>query len=641
MPGCMLSNKSILILILFLLIPVTLVKSQDYSVNLIPEALLENSKMVIRNFTTEIELKSEREVVEKVSAAITIMNKNGQDKATLVVPYDKNSTVKVTDINLYDRNGKKIRSVKQSEIEDSPAISSFELYSEDRVKRFYPQSGEYPYTLEYSYEIIASNFLALGYWEPIPGYNVSVEHSKIILKYPASLKINKKEINIKRKSSENQGNLIVETWEINNLNVVEDEPFSISLSERVPSVILMPSVLIYDKYTGVADTWEDFGKWAGGLYTGRDLLPDDLKSQISVILKDKTDTLEKIQTLYNYVQRNTRYVSITLGIGGFQPFDAETVFKTGYGDCKALSNFLFSLLKHIGVKSFPTLVSAGRYIEPIFRDFPNFYQFNHVILCVPFRNDTIWLECTDSESPFGFLGDFTDNRDVLLLTDSGGKFAHTCSYDENVRKCNSSFSIEQSGKAVGIINTRYSGLQYDNISDVISMNYDEQKKWLYNNSSLPTLQVTSFSINNLKNNNPAISINQSVVSLNYATFSGQYMVLPLNLINSQESVQRMLKTRYADVLINRSFYDQDSVLFKIPLNYKTESVPTGINLSSVFGNYSSTVTMIDNNIIYFRKFFIKEGRYKPEQYKDLYDFLLAVSKADNVKMILSKNPASF
>jgi hypothetical protein len=331
-------------------------------------------------------------------------------------------------------------------------------------------------------------------------------------------------------------------------------------------------------------------------------------------------------------------VAITLGLGGFQPFDAATVTATGYGDCKALSNYMFSLLKMIGIKSYPALVSSGRYQEKIFTDFPNFHQFDHVILCVPLHRDSLWLECTDQKIPFGFLGDFTDDRDVLLLTETGGKFAHTPRYGlkENLRSCRSEFVIDSTGATTCNLKTTYKGLQYDDISDFLGSNYDEQKKWLYSNSSLPSLQIRNFSVKESRESIPSVEINESVLSKNYCSFSGKYMLMPLNYVNAQKSIPKMLKSRLADIVINRSEAECDTMVFKIPKNFNCESLPQPVNISSSFGNYSLSVSAAPGQIICIRKFTILKGSYKSSEYKTLYDFILAISKADNSKIMLSK-----
>jgi hypothetical protein len=631
-------SKCVFFYIILLIFSVPKVNAQNFSADLIPDSLKENAHCVIRDYTLEVELKSTNSGLERIRKVFTILDKDGENSAYLAIPYDKNSSVNITQIILFDSSGKKIKNVKQSEIEDFPGYSASELFSENRIKFYKPNQAEFPYSIEYNYEINSSNILSFASWRPYTNYNISTQHASLKLIHPLTVIINKKEVKVNIKSSEVNKNQRVETWELNNVKAIEEEPFDISITERIPCVYLMPAILIYNKYEGSANNWKEFGKWIYGLYQGRDQLSDAEKLKVEVLLRDIPDTLDRIRTLYEYMQENTRYVAITLGIGGFQPFDAKTVFETGYGDCKALSNYMYSLLKFKGIKSYPALVASGSYKVPIFNDYPNFQQFNHVILCVPGIKDTIWLECTDQKIPFGFLGDFTDDRDVLLLTENGGQFEHTRRYDalDNLRICNSEINIDSTGTATCSTKTLFKGLQYNNISKLLSSNYEEQKKWLYNNSTLPSLQINKFSIVNIRNTLPLAMINESSVSKNFCSFTGNYMLLSMNLLNAQKPIQKMLKSRYSDIIINRSFIDYDTLVYQIPKNFIFESLPPGKNIDSRFGNYSYSVTQNDNKIIYSRKFLIKQGRYKPSEYKDFYEFILSVSKADNVKMILTK-----
>jgi len=612
--------------------------SQYYPVALVPDSLKSNAFMIVRDETRVIEMKTVNSGKEKITTILTILNKKGEDMAYLALPYDKNSSVNIKDIIYFDNNGKKIKSVKQSDITDSPAFGTSMLFSDNRMKFFKPSQPDYPYTIKYDYELEYNNRISFGCWQPFTDYNVSAQHCLFTINYPKNLKINRKEINVHIKSSQIHNDNVVETWELSNLTAIEDEPYDISLTERVPSVYLMPSVLLYNNYEGRADNWSDYGKWINSLYNGRDEISDGEKRKVESLLKEVNDTLARIKMLYKYIQENTRFVAIKLDLGGFQPFDAKTVSENGYGDCKALSNYMHSLLKFIGVKSYPAIVSSGTYKEPIFHDFPNFRQFDHVILCVPRLSDTIWLECTNQKIPFGFLGDFTDDRDVLLITEEGGKFAHTRKYDtsDNIRSCKSEFNIDSTGKAICSVRTYYQGLQYDNISDLLNLNYEEQKKWLNTNSTLPSFQLNSFSITDLKREIPVASVTESAISGNFCSFSGKYMLLSLNLLNAQKSIQKMLKPRYSDILISRSSIDYDTMIYRIPKNFRYESIPVENNINSAFGSYSCSVMAKENEIIFIRKFTILEGRYKPSYYKDLYEFILSISKADKTKIILSK-----
>lgn len=612
--------------------------AQDYSVSSIPAELRENADLVIRDYTREWIISDVNAGLEKTRKVITVLNKDGENSASLVLNYDKDMSADIKQITIYDPAGKKIKNVKLSEVEDQAAFGGSELFSDQRVKVYRPVIGSNVYTIEYVYEIKARNVISFGAWRPVNSYNTSVEKASFRFTKPAIVKVNSKELNIARKSYQSLGNNEGHLWEVTNMKAILQEPYSTNPLDLIPCVYLMPEVLRYDSYTGSAATWKDFGKWIYSLYEGRDALSDADKKFVTELAGQKPATEEMIKKLYTYVQEKTRYVAIMMGLGGFQPFDALTVSKTGYGDCKALTNYLCSLLKTAGITSYPALVSSGKYKEPIHREFPNFQQFDHVILCVPGKKDTTWLECTDQNIPFGFLGSFTDDRDVLLVTPEGGIFSHTPRYgeNENVRVCRSEFNISPDGNAEGSMLISCRGLQYDNISDVLVSSYEDQKKYLLSSSMLPSVQISSFSIENNKETNPAAVIKKTVASKGLCTFSGNYMILPLNLVNVQKPIAKMMRKRSNDILISRSYLDYDTVVYTIPAYMKIQPLQ-GTTVVSKFGSYSSGVVFEGNKIIYTRKLLLKEGSYKPEDYNDLYDFILSVSKSDNLKIMIDRS----
>ncbi len=204
------------------------------------------------------------------------------------------------------------------------------------------------------------------------------------------------------------------------MEVKEKVPYGPALAEMVPVVYTAPTDFEIEGYKGNMNTWTEFGQWINQLNKGKTTLPDATVAKLKALVADAPDDLTKIQKLYNYLQSNTRYVSIQLGIGGWQPFEAGFVDKNGYGDCKALSNYMHSMLSSVGIKSYYTLIKAGRGEADMRVDFPS-NQFNHAVICVPMAKDTVWLECTSQTESWGYAGTFTGGRHALMITPEGGK----------------------------------------------------------------------------------------------------------------------------------------------------------------------------------------------------------------------------
>src|SRR3954466_13460077 len=163
-------------------------------------------------------------------------------------------------------------------------------------------------------------------------------------------------------------------------------------------------------------SWDAVGQWYYGLQKDR-VVPDaDVKARALELTKDKKTELEKFQALYDYVAKNFRYVSLSLGLSRYQPHAAGEVFANQYGDCKDKHTLLAAMLSAIGVKAEPALMNSSRKIDP---DVPSPSQFDHVITAVPMNNELIWVDSTTEVAPFRLLSANLRNKKALLMPVSG------------------------------------------------------------------------------------------------------------------------------------------------------------------------------------------------------------------------------
>ena len=340
--------------------------------------------------------------------------------------------------------------------------------------------------------------------------------------------------------------------------------------------------------------------------------------------------------LYEFLQSKTRYVSIQLGIGGFQPFSALDVDKNGYGDCKALSNYMIALLEEVGVPANYSLIRAGESEADILNDFVS-SQFNHVIVSVPNEADTIWLECTSQNNPYGYLGSFTGDRQALSINNSHAKVVKTIEYsaEDNIQSRTAEVTVTSTGDAKATVKTRYAGLQYENgnLNYVLGNNYDDQKKWVLKNTSIPTFDVVNFSFTDHKDKMPYADVSLELSLRKLASVSGKRLFLTPNLMNRSTYVPEKTEKRINDIVLKMAYIDYDTIKFQIPDDIYVEHLPNPIEIKSQFGEYEASFAIDQGSVLYIRKMKKNKGRFPAEAYQELTDFYKSINKADNTKLV--------
>ncbi|HTM93374.1 MAG TPA: DUF3857 domain-containing protein [Flavisolibacter sp.] len=612
-----------------------------YPVSSIPENLKKNANVVKRMEEIVFEIVNLKEAVYRRKVAYTILNENAERYAAMVVGYDKLRKVLSFEGTLYDAKGNVLRKAKNKDVKDFSAVQDISLFDDNRVKVLDFTNQFYPYTVEFETEVKYNNTYMLPDWFPQQNEKLSVESSSYSFIAPADYTIRFKTFNYEGlPSSSVEKNKQIKTWKVTGLAAVKKLFASPTWNELTPSVYFAPSEFEMEGYKGNGSTWQDLGKFPLALNQGRDKLPDDIIQKVTDLTKNINDEKEKIRVLYNYLQQNTRYISIQLGIGGLQPFEASFVAKKGYGDCKALSNYMYSLLKAAGITSYYTLVKGGRDLDDkyLVEDFPS-DQFNHIILCVPLSKDTVWLECTSQTESAGYMGDFTGNRKALLITEDGGKLVSTPHYGikENIQVRTIKGKINSNGALVMNVATNYKCLQQDEKSALINqLSKDKVRKYLQDDLELSTYEVSNFKYEQKKNVLPEIDEQLDVVVDNYATITGKRLFITPNILSRGGMKLSDEEERKVDFVLDYEFRDEDNYEIEIPEGYSLEAMPQEVSLKTKFGFYSCTTKLDGNKIIYHR---VREqfgGRFPAKDQKELAKFFEDIYKADRARMVLVK-----
>ncbi|KQM69592.1 hypothetical protein ASE74_06290 [Pedobacter sp. Leaf216] len=622
-----------------LLVSVSGFAQDNYDVDLIPANLRNRANACIRNEETTVDMRSPDNVMLNVKKAITVFNQNGDEEARLVLYYDRNIAIKGIKGEVYNSVGKLTNKFSQNDFSDMSAADGFSLFVDSRVKHYLPAVNQYPYTVVYNYEIRNKQNLIIPDWNPKPADDVSVEKStyNFICKPADQVRIKTQNYSGTPEvtTDEKQKKTI---WKANNILAVRTEPYSPSHETYNTSIQIAPQDFYYYNHKGTYTNWQELGKWIyDDLLRERKSLPPTTIQTIKDLVKNEKTEKDKARKIYQYLQDKTRYISVQIGIGGFQPIAAGEVDQLGYGDCKALVNYMQSLLNAADIDSYYCVVEAGSEKKSMDPKYASMVQGNHIILCMPLKGDTTWLECTSQKIPFGFLSDFTDDRLVLACTADGGKLLHTpkLTTAENLQTRNADLTIQKDGSIAGQMKTVYAGSQYDNQESLIGKSITEQHKLLKETYNIDNIDFETVSLAQKKEINPKLIEDISINIRNYAPVNGNKMFLQPNVFNVKRSIPEM-RNRTLPVYINRGYTDEDTIIYTLPDNVNTALItPQDKHFKSVFGEYVCKAAVNGNKLTYYRKLVLNDGTFPPDQYTEFSKFINDVNASDYLKLALS------
>ena len=290
-----------------------------------------------------------------------------------------------------------------------PAAMSNPIYQEQRVKRV-SLSGvavgtilDVQFTLDENAPYRAGDFLL--------GWNVNgqtpVARSLFTIDVPVGYepKIVERNLNFRRTDVVKDGRRIL-AWSARDVPPVRGEAFAADSNGVMMSIAVTSP-----------GTWSDIAKWYDGLARDRYVVATAVAQRADSLVRASgaKTRLDTIRAVHRWVAQDVRYVSVSLGIGGYQPRLPADVLSSGFGDCKDKATLFVAVLRRYKIPANPVLLSLSGKPDPAL---PSIFQFNHAIAAVQDGTGWMFTDLTAEFVPYGTIPDnYQGQLGIVVLSD--------------------------------------------------------------------------------------------------------------------------------------------------------------------------------------------------------------------------------
>ena len=207
------------------------------------------------------------------------------------------------------------------------------------------------------------------------------------------------------------GDRVIYSWQRKNLKVEDEEE-----KQKREKKQGKKAPEFADVQLTTFSSWEQIGLWYQQLQKDRVTVTPEIKAKAAELTKGLTSDEDKIAALYRYVATGYRYVSLSFGVGRFQPHPAAEILQNKYGDCKDKSTLLSALLIASGYHPANVLIHTFVKLQD---DMPIPAAFNHVITEVTVGKQEYWMDSTTEVAPFRLLTWTIRKKKALMVPVEG------------------------------------------------------------------------------------------------------------------------------------------------------------------------------------------------------------------------------
>lgn len=275
----------------------------------------------------------------------------------------------------------------------SEAATESPLYSDERIRQV-TLSGVAPGTIvDWSYTVQWVNPVFTGDYHTTWTVRTlrPIRRSRLIVDVPVAVapRIQETNVHFPRQVVERNGRRVY-TWATAEVPTLELESYAAS-----------PNTLYVGIEVYAPLDWDRIARWYADLSRDRYAVTPTVVERFAAVVAGAATPEDSLRALHRWIAQDFRYVSVSLGLGGYQPRSPAAVVDSRFGDCKDKATLFVALARRMGLDAVPVLLSSSGDADSTL---PSITQFDHMIAAVarPGRG-YVYFDLTSDLTPFGEL----------------------------------------------------------------------------------------------------------------------------------------------------------------------------------------------------------------------------------------------
>lgn len=585
----------------------------------------EKTDAVLLYAEQNVTVQSSDKIKTQIRRVYKILRPGGRSYGIVVVPF--NPLLKITSLRGWciPAQGKDYEVKEKEAVETSLLeIQGGELYSDVKHKILRIPAADPGNVVGYEYELEERPPFLQDVWS-VQGEN-PVRESHYSLQLPAGWEYRAAWLNYPEVKPTDSGNGHWQ-WTVTDVKGVRSE------QQMPPMDGVVGEMIVYLFPPGGAGThsfatWKEMGQWYSALTSGRRQASPEITKEVGLLTASAATPLEKMKALAQFMQRDVRYVAISLGIGGLQPHPAPEVFSHRYGDCKDKATLLSSMLQEIGVDSYYVVINHER--DAVRPEMPARNGFDHVVVAIklpesvsspslvstmqhPKLGRLLFFDPTNETTPFGEIGGYLQANYGLLVTPDGGELVELPRQPTTTNGIvrTGTLTLDPLGTLKGEVSeTRVGDRAWDERERLRAVTKStDQIKPIEDllAGSLSLFRITKANVLNLHHTDQPFGFQYSFEAQNYAKNAGGLLLVRPRVLGVKTSgLLETKEPRKFPIEFEGPSRDSDTFEIAIPAGYVVDDVPPPVDADYSFASYHAKTEVKGNLIHYSRTLEVKE-----------------------------------